>query len=464
MATTPSRIGDTPRRSVSSFQTWIAAVAMLSLLIGCGISGQSPAPGATTVASQPPQSSVAVSAAPSTAPSQSATSSPTTSDAPSAAATTEPTSEPTTEPSPTGEPTPQPTITGQLDFANWPLYIDIDEETEGYPTLENFTAETGIEVNYVEAINDNEEFFGLIQPDLAAGNPTGWDIIVVTDWMVERLARLGYLEPLDHSLIPNFEANAADLYQDQWFDPGNVYSVPYQSGITGIGYNPTLTEREITTYDDLFDPAFEGRAGIFSDMRDMMCLTLLSMGVDPATATSEQAQAAQAKLLEAAERGQFRSDYGNDYYDALAAEDLAISIAWSGDVSQMKLYDNENVEFMVPPTGGMLWSDNIVIPKGSEHVADAHAMINFLYDVENATALTEYIGYFSPVEGVQEQVLADAQTARDEGDTEWAEQLEVISETAFPSNEQLQNVHQYPVLTEEQEREWNDLFNEVIAD
>jgi len=431
-------------RPTSGLRRLVALGATMLLVAGCGIAGQSPTPAPTGTAG--PTATVAP-----------------TSGSPSPTATAG--GSPTAAPSPTQAPSPteQPSPAGQLDFANWPLYIDIDD-SGAYPTLDKFTAETGISVRYLEDINDNEEFFGLVQPDLAAGNPTGYDLMVFTDWTVERMIRLGYLEPLDHSLLPTFAANAQELYLDPWYDPGNVYSIPYQSGITGIAYNPTLTGREITSFDDLFDPEFAGRAGIFSEMRDTLCLTLLSMGVEPVTATIEQVQAAQQKLLEAAQRNQFRSDYGNDYYDALAAGDLAITIAWSGDISQMQLYDNADVRFVVPETGGMLWVDNMVIPKGAAHPIDAHAMMDFWYDVENATALTEYIGYFTPVSGVAEQVLEDAQTARDEGDEEWAAQLEVISQTAFPSNDQLQNVYTYPQLTEEEERTWNDLFNEVIAD
>jgi spermidine/putrescine transport system substrate-binding protein len=173
--------------------------------------------------------------------------------------------------------------------------------------------------------------------------------------------------------------------------------------------------------------------------------------------------AAKDKLLEAAERGQFRNFYGNDYYDELANGNLVATVAWSGDVSQMKLYDNEDVEFVVPASGGMLWVDNFAIPKMAEHPVDAHQMIDFWYGLDAAVPLTEYIGYFSPVKGVADRVREDAETARDEGDEEWAAALDVIAETAFPDNTTLENVHTYKKLTEEEEREWNDLFNQVVA-
>ena len=352
---------------------------------------------------------------------------------------------------------------GTLDFANWPAYIDIDEETGDYPTLAKFTEESGIEVAYTEAINDNEEFFGIIQPDLAAGNPPQYDLIVMTDWMIEKMIRLGYLSELDRSKLPNFDANALDLYKDPWYDPGNVHSMAWQSGITGIGYNPTLTGREITTFDDLLDPEFAGRVGLFSEMRDTMSLALLSLGIEPEEATVDQATQAKDKLLAAAQAGQFRNFYGNDYYDELANGNLAVTVAWSGDVSQMKLYDNPDVEFVVPDTGGMLWIDNMAIPNKAAHPLDAHMMMNFWYDIENAVPLTEYVGYFSPVTGVTERVLEDAETAEAEGDQEWADALRVIAETANPTDEVLANVHNYRKLSEEEEAQWNDLFNEVVA-
>ncbi len=413
----------------------LAALAMTVVLAGCGIAGQSP--------SVPPTSSPATPSSP-----------------PSASGA--PTSGPTDEPTSPASATPQPTFAGQVTFGNWPLYIDIDEETGGYPTLEAFTEQTGIEVSYQEDINDNTEFFGKIQPDLAAGRSTGYDVIAPSDWMIAKLIRLGYLQPLDKSLLPNFTDNAAEIFLDPWYDPGNQYSIPWQAGLVGIGYNPTLTGREITSFADLLDPEFAGRVGLFSEMIDTMSLALLANGVHPQDATLEDAQAAQQMLLEAAERGQFRAFYGNDYYDALAAGDLALTIAWSGDVSQMQLWDNPDVRFVVPSEGGLMFVDNMVIPNGAEHPADAYALMDYWYSLEAAAPLTEYIGYFSPVTGVPDQVLADSEAARAEGDTEWADQLLQIAHDSYPTDDQLQNIFPYKQLTEDEERAWNDLFNVVV--
>jgi spermidine/putrescine transport system substrate-binding protein len=352
-----------------------------------------------------------------------------------------------------------------LEWANWPGYIDIDEEGNPsptpYPTINAFVEETGIQVNYTEAITDNEDFFGQIQPDLASGNPTGWDVITPSDWMVGRLIGLDYLEELDLTQIPNLEANAADYARGQSFDPNNAHSVWWQGGITGIAYDPTLTGRELTSFDDLLNPEFAGSVGLFKEMRDTFPLTLLSIGVIPTEATIADVEEAQQKLLGPAEAGQFRGFYGNEYYDELAAGNLVASMAWSGDITQMALYDNANVQFVIPDTGGIRWNDNLVIPNLAANPSGAHQLMNYWYDPVPATILSEYIGYFTPVADVPDRIRQDAEAARDAGDTETADLLDAIAPTVAPSPEQLANSYEDKPLDEEEEQVWNELFLEV---
>ena len=354
-----------------------------------------------------------------------------------------------------------PAASTKLRWLNWPAYIDISEDESSYPSLVAFTEQTGLEVEYNEGLLDNADFLAQYAPDLRAGNNTGWDVMSPGGWVVERMARNGWLEELDHSKLPNWTANAADYAKGLWFDPDNKYSVYWQGGITGLAYDPELTEREITTFDDLLDPAFSGRAGGFSDMRDMFGLTLLSLGVEPANATVDDVQRAQEKLL-GAPSGHFRGFYGNEYYDALAAGDLAISVAWSGDVSQMQLYDNDKVQFVVPDSGGMRWNDNLVIPKGGANKDNAHKLLDYYYDPAAAAMLSEYVGYFTPVKGLDARILEDAEAARAD-DPEWADTLEAMAPTVVPTADQIANTFTDKQLTEEEETQWNDLFEAVLG-
>ena len=367
------------------------------------------------------------------------------------------TSAPTTTPAPT--PTPSPA--GTLNFANWPLYIDVDEETKKHPTLDQFTKDTGIKVNYKEVIEDNVGFFGTVQPSLAAGQDTGWELMVITDWMVGKMIALGYLEEIDpNTAVPQFMANAADKYKDPTYDPGNKHSVPWQSGITGIGYNPKLTGREITGFKDLLDPKFKGKIGMFSDMRDCMHLSLMYNGVDPHQATDADLEKAQKTLLDQAPL--VRKYYGNEYADDLASGAVSVTMAWSGDVFQLQL-DNPDLQFVVPEEGGILWTDNMAIPVGAAHPNAALAMMDYVYDPEVAAQIAEYVNYITPVPGAQEIVRQHAQDAADEGDEETADYLNAVAESplVFPTEDMLSRLFSYKVLDEEEERQWNELFQEA---
>lgn len=340
---------------------------------------------------------------------------------------------------------------GELNFANWPAYIDKAKGES--PTLQQFEKASGIAVNYKEVINDNLSFFQTIREPLANGDAVPWDIIVVTDWLVGKMAALGYLETLDHSLLSNFDAHAGEIYKDPTYDPGNAHSVPWQSGITGIAYNPELTGRDITSVEDLFDPAFKGKVGMFTEMRDTMNLVLLGMGVEPESATLEDAEAAAARLLEQREAGIVRQYYGNDYIQPIGNGDLALTMAWSGDVLGQTLGKNPKVKFVVPDEGGILWVDNMALPQNAANPIDAHEMMNFVFQPEIAAQMTSWINYISPVpEG--KEILSDASDS-------YTRQV-ASSPLVFPTPDMESRLHHYKNLTEDEETEWNRLFSEVV--
>ena len=340
---------------------------------------------------------------------------------------------------------------GELNFANWIGYIDKDDKGDS-PTLEQFEKETGIKVNYETAINDNASFFGTIREPLAAGEPIDYDLIVVTDWLVEKMIRLGYLEEIDLLKVPNFVANAGDIYKDPTYDPGNKHSVPWQSGVTGIAYNKALTGREITSTQDLFDPAFKGKVGMFTEMRDTMNLILLGEGVDPQEATIEDVKAVQEKLLQQRDDGIVRKYYGNEYVQPLAQGDLALCIAWSGDVLG-KTLANPDIKFVVPEEGGILWVDSMCIPQNAAHPIDAMEMMDFVYQPEIAAQMTAWINYICPV--------PEAQDILKKSDDAYTRQV-ASSPLVFPTPEMETRLHSYKNLDEEEEAEWNELFDAVV--
>lgn len=341
-------------------------------------------------------------------------------------------------------------VNGELNFANWIAYID--RKGGESPTLEQFQDETDITVNYKTVINDNASFFGQIREPLSAGQPTDWDIIVITDWLVAKMIRLGYLEELDHSKLPNFEANAGDLYKNPTYDPDNAHSVPWASGITGIAYNVELTGREITSMDDLFDPEFAGKVGMFLEMRDTFCLMLLAEGIEPQDATLEDVERVQQRLLQQREDGIVRKYYGNDYVQPLAQGDLALTIAWSGDVLG-KTLDNPNIKFVVPETGGILWVDNMCIPQEAANPIDAMMMMDFVYQPEIAAQMCAWINYIPPVPEAQD-ILKKSKDA-------YTRQV-ANSPLVFPTPEMEANLFHYKDLDEEEEAQWNELFDEVV--
>jgi spermidine/putrescine transport system substrate-binding protein len=378
---------------------------------------------------------------------------------------------PSASPSSSGagsQPTPSPVgggePSGELIFANWELYIDPGphDDPAKSPTLANFKKETGISTTYTENILDNQSFFAQIQPDLEAGNSTGYDLIVMTDWMIGNMVRLGYLEQIDVARdVPNFVANAFDKYKNPTYDANNLHSVPWQSGITGIGYNPALVDEEITSMAQLLDPAmiekYSGQIGMFSDMRDCMSFALLYNGVNPKDATEADAEKARDTLL--AQAPHVRKYYGNEYSDPFSNGTLAITMAWSGDVFQLN-FDNPDLKFVVPEEGAMLWVDNMCIPKGAERPNDALAMMNYVYDPDAAAQLAEWVNYICPVEPAQEIIRQHAAEAETKDDRDYLEAV-ADSPLVFPTQDMLDRLYSYKILDEDEERQWNEFFQEV---
>ncbi|HWO71574.1 MAG TPA: spermidine/putrescine ABC transporter substrate-binding protein [Actinomycetota bacterium] len=368
---------------------------------------------------------------------------------------------PTGAESPTPPATELPPVAGELSVAQWPLYIDRAKGGRR-PSLEAFQKETGIRVEYREIINDNYAFFAKLAALLEAGQPTGWDIIALSDWVVGLMVEQGWLLPLDWSLLPTVEANLLPAFRDPVYDPGNAHSVPWQGGVTGIAYYPDLVGGEITAFADLWDPRLEGRVGMLTEMVDTMTLTLLMLGVDPQTATLDDAEAAKEKLIEQRDAGIVRKYYGQDYVDDLVAKNTWASMAWSGDIFYYKyLGGAPDLEFVVPEEGGVIWATPLEIPVGAEHPRDAHLFMDFYYRPEIAAMVTDWVLYMTPVKGVREIMLQKAQELKG-ADRAYYETL-ANSPLLFPPDDPTAaNLHQYKAFSGEEFTAWNELFEEVV--
>jgi spermidine/putrescine transport system ATP-binding protein len=361
--------------------------------------------------------------------------------------TTVPSSEPSVGP------TPEPPQTGTIRFANWPSYIDINEDTKEFPTLLKFESETGIKVDYIEAVDGNESFFTThLSGPLNAGLPTEWDIVVVTDWMVARLARLGWLETINLANTPNFVKNLAPVYRGRSFDPNTNLAAPWQSGMTGLGFDFNVTGEQ-TSIDILFSDDYGGRMTYLDEMRDTVGLSALRLGSDPATITEEQFQAALAEVDKAVKAGYVRQVVGNSYFEVMARGDSVLAMAWSGDVLTSLVPDQippQDFRWALPVEGGMLWTDNMVVPKGSPNRRLAESWIDFYYDPVNAATVEAYVNYVCPVLGAREVMLKlDAELAN--------------NPLIFPPEDYVSRLHQFRDTTADEETTWSKDFTKVLG-
>ncbi|MFJ1579695.1 MULTISPECIES: PotD/PotF family extracellular solute-binding protein [unclassified Streptomyces] len=290
-------------------------------------------------------------------------------------------------------------------FSNWTEYMDVSEDEKHYPTLEAFTKRTGIGVKYTADINDNVEFFGKIQPQLAAGQDTGRDLICVTDWLAARMIRLGYAQKLDPAQLPHAFANLSGQFRSPDWDPGRAHSYPWTGIPTVIAYNAKATGgRTVDSVSQLLDdPRLKGRVAFLSEMRDSIGMTLLDLGKDPGSFTDDDFDAAVARLQKAVDKKQIRRFTGNDYTADLDKGDIAACVAWAGDVVQLQT-DNPDIKFAIPRSGYIISSDNLLVPAKARHKTNAEKLIDHYYRPPVAAQLAAYINYVCPVDGVRAEL------------------------------------------------------------
>ena len=331
---------------------------------------------------------------------------------------------------------------GNWTFSNWPLYID-------KKVLKTFDRRYGGHVKYVEDINDNDEFFGKVRQQLQANQPIGRDIVTLTDYMAAKWVRDRFTAPIDKRNTPNVVRNLVDNLRSVPYDPKREYTVPWQSGAIGIGYNPKKTGRELGSVDDLFDPAFKGRVTLLSEPYDSASTVLLGMGIDATHAKIDQILTAIEKIGNANDAGQFRRFTGNDYTTDLTKGNVWVALAYSGDLVQLQS-DNPDLRFAYPEEGAMQFTDNMMLPQKVQHSYAAETMMNFVYEPDIAAKIALYVNYLSPVKGVKEIVQ---KTDPDLAD----------NPLVFPPDNIRAKLHNYPALSEADERTMKEAMAQVTG-
>ena len=345
---------------------------------------------------------------------------------------------------------------GTVNFANWPLYIDT-----GRKTLQEFTASTGITVDYSEVIQEVSDWVGKISPILRSGQSIGYDMMVVTNgfWFSE-LVSMGELLPLDQSMLPNFHKYAAARFQHRSFDPGNTHSIPWASGTTGIAWNPKFVQGPVTGINELWNPAYKGRVGMLADIQDLGNFGLLKLGITPETSTLADWQAAGRALTRQRDAGLVRGYYGQSYIDELTSGNTWISMAWSGDIFQQNLSSGTDLRFVIPDEGGTLWTDNMLIPRYAQNPVDAMMLMDWYYQPQIAAQLTESINYISAVPTAQPIIARAADKAR--GSSRQLLREVSTSELVWPTPTDYRRLHNYPDVSGKLQAGYEAIFNPLI--
>jgi spermidine/putrescine transport system substrate-binding protein len=336
-----------------------------------------------------------------------------------------------------------------LTWSNWPAYIDEDDDGN-YPTLVRFQDQTGISVEYKVDIDDNNTYYGTIKDQLALGQFTGADTFCLTEWMVARLIRFGYVQDLDAANIPN-KANLAPALLNPDFDPGRAKSLPWQNGFAGLAWNTEEIPAGIKSVDDLWKPELKGKVTVLSEMRDTMGLIMMSQGVDISTEDwgTDEYQAAIAVLEENVTSGQIFGIKGNEYMQDFVSGDAIAAIAWSGDITVLNAEAGyEKWKFALPETGGTLWGDTFVVPMGSPRKANAETLMNYYYEPEVAAEVAAWVNYITPVVGAQEVAAEKFPEVAD-------------NQLIFPDAATLSNAHIFRTLNSADDQAFNAEFQRV---
>ena len=341
-----------------------------------------------------------------------------------------------------------------LIWGNWTYYLDFDESTGSYGSLERFMEETGIKVDYVEDIDDNNTFYGKIKDQLKLGQHTGYDVITMTDWMNARLVQAEQIQEFDYANLPNVKANLVDAQWDALdVDPGRKFTVPWQLPASGWVWNTKEVPDGIKTLDDFLRPELKGKVVVLSEMRDTMGMVLAGLGYDPAGQWGDKEfDEALGWLDDGLKSGQIGNVKGNSYTQDLITGDALAAMAWTGDVIMLNVENDNQWTLEIPESGGMIAADSFTVPNGTSEEAKANAeeMINFYYDPEVMAEVADYVTFIPPVKGTQEAMKKVNPENAD-------------NPLIFPTDKDWEHLHSFRTLTAEEDKKYSTQFQNVLG-
>ncbi len=338
-------------------------------------------------------------------------------------------------------------------WANWTAYLDYDEDSKTYPTLEAFIKKSGIRASYTEDIDDNDSYFNKIAPQLRAKQDIGRDIFTFTDWMANRIIRDQLAQPLELIRMPH-AGNLLEALKDVSFDPGRQYSLTWQSGFAGIGYDRSKVGRDLKSLDDLWSDDLKGKIVVLSEFRDTLGLIMLGQGVDISGGFGKaQFEAAVAEIDKRISDGYIRRVKGNSYIEDLKSGNAIAGIVWSGDLFILRAEtENDNWQFVIPESGGTLWSDNMMVPITSTHRKNAMSIMDYYYRPEVAAQVAAWVNYVCPVQGAQaEMEKIDPELAK--------------SPFIFPSESYIKdhNIKGFRALSPQEDQDYSAAWAKVVG-
>ena len=342
---------------------------------------------------------------------------------------------------------------GSIVWGNWTYYLDYDEETQTWPSLDAFMAETNISVDYIEDIDDNNTFYGKIKDQLQLGQDTGYDVICPSDWMVGRLVQDGQVQKLDRAAMPNTERLLPSMVDSNTADPGRQYSMPWQGVMAGMVWNTEAVPNGIKTLDDFLAPDLKGKVGVLTEMRDTMGVIMQGLGTDISGDWGDREFDAALQWLDDGIRsGQIAQVKGNSYTQDLEKDDTLAAIAWSGDIAILNSEQGDRWTFEIAEAGGTLAADSFVIPNGTaeENVPLVNELINYYYQPEVAAQVADYVWFITPVEGARE--------AMEEVNPE-----QVDNPYIFPDEEMQSRLHGFRTLTPQEDKKYSAAFSKVLG-